>query len=57
LAVHSLRFPTRLPREILSSNPTPVNETPIEEPPLLIKGSATPVKGANPVTTATLTNA
>jgi hypothetical protein len=46
-----------LPREILNKSPIPASETTIEEPPLLMNGSATPVKGRRPVTTATLTNA
>jgi len=51
------RLTARLPRETLNNNPTPANETTIAEPPELIKGSATPVKGINPVITAILIKA
>jgi hypothetical protein len=46
-----------LPRETLSKIPTPASETTIADPPELIKGNATPVKGTKPVITATLTRA
>jgi len=42
---------------MLNNSPIPASETTIAEPPELTKGSATPVKGINPVITATLTNA
>jgi len=46
-----------LPRDILNNSPTPASETTIAEPPELMKGSAIPVKGINPATTATLIKA
>ena len=52
-----MRWPAGLPRETLSNNPTPISETSIDEPPKLMNGNATPVKGINPVITAMLINA
>jgi hypothetical protein len=42
---------------MLNSNPTLVRATILAEPPELIRGRATPVKGINPVTTAMLARA
>ena len=42
---------------MLNNNPTPASDTTIAEPPKLMNGNAVPVKGINPVITATLIKA